>query len=47
MYPSALLQDIFVERGKGTLAHPLRMDWPPNENANYGNDIFAQVTNLK
>lgn len=52
MYPSALLQDIFVERGKGTLAHPLQMDWPPNENANYGKQYFRtgyqpEVENIK
>ena len=52
MYPSARLQDIVVERGKGTLAHPLQMDWPPNENANYGKQYFCtsyqpEVENIK
>ena len=52
MYPFALPQDIFVEGGKGSLTHPLKMDWPPNENDNYGKRYFftgyqPKVKNIK
>ena len=52
MYPSAWPQDIFVEGGKGSLTHPLKMDRPPNENDNYGKRHFftgyqPKVKNIK
>lgn len=52
MYPSAWPQDIFVEGGKGSLTHPLKIDWPPNENDNYGKRYFftgyqPKVKNIK